>query len=305
MTISDATVNKILETLQQQMQEIQYLRAENEAIKNEQRNKDNASGVKSRRGNATEKPKRPNIEVGIDDIDWAVFEDSWKRYKKMTAIEGDEQICLELRAACSIEVNKLLFEFVGADILNDPSLTEEQLLKHIQAVAVRSIHKEVHRMNFGSLQQNDGESIMDFVARLKSQASLCDIMVTCACAKKISFANEMISQKLTAGISNPNHQSRILSEADTLTTLDSKISRLMGLETTDDATHQMKPIITASVGQNAAIRSNYKREQRNERQHAPKINNRNHDTGETRPHERDHQPYQPTGYRRYPIRAEG
>ena len=58
---------------------------------------------------------------------------------------------LELRAACSTEVNKLLFEFVGPATLN--TTTEDQLIGHIKAISVKVVHKEVHRMSFGKMAQ--------------------------------------------------------------------------------------------------------------------------------------------------------
>ena len=41
----------------------------------------------------TENPKRPTIEVDMDDTDWAVFNESWKRYIKQAYLEDREQIC--------------------------------------------------------------------------------------------------------------------------------------------------------------------------------------------------------------------
>ena len=54
-----------------------------------------------------------------------------------------EVIRLELRASCSNEVNRLLFEYVGSVVLDNS--TEEQLLQHIKTVAAKTAHKEVHR----------------------------------------------------------------------------------------------------------------------------------------------------------------
>ena len=61
------------------------------------------------------KPERPIIQPNLDDQEWALFEDSWGRYKKMCKLdEGDvENVRLELRECCSPEVNKFLFEYVG------------------------------------------------------------------------------------------------------------------------------------------------------------------------------------------------
>ena len=70
-------------------------------------------------------------------------------------------IRLELRAACSDDVNRLLFEYVGADALD--TCTEGELLKNIKSVAVKSVHKEVHCMAFNRMTQNQGQSIINFM----------------------------------------------------------------------------------------------------------------------------------------------
>ena len=71
-------------------------------------------------------------------------------------VEADA-IRLELRDACSEDVNKLLFEYVGTVELE--TCSEEQLLEHIKSVAVKSVHKEVHRMAFNTMSQDTGEAI--------------------------------------------------------------------------------------------------------------------------------------------------
>ena len=65
---------------------------------------------------------------------------------------------------CTTKVNRLLFDQLGAKILN--SATEEQLLLHIRLVVVRGLHKEVHQQNFHSMGQKEEESITHFLARL-------------------------------------------------------------------------------------------------------------------------------------------
>ena len=97
------------------------------------------------------RPNRPNVEGNIDDHEWELFKDSWRRYKTMTNLTTTEEIRLELRAACSNEVNKLLFEIIGAATLD--VCTEENLLGHIRAVAVKGTHKKVHRLSFSKLIQ--------------------------------------------------------------------------------------------------------------------------------------------------------
>ena len=52
---------------------------------------------------------RPSIEANLNDSEWALFEDTWKRYKTMSNISDPAEIRMELRTACSQDVNKLLF----------------------------------------------------------------------------------------------------------------------------------------------------------------------------------------------------
>lgn len=105
-------------------------------------------------GGRVKRLDRPVIDGDATDSDWAMFIDSLDRYKTMTKISDPVEIRNELRSTCSPVINKLLFDFVGASTLN--SCTEQQLLAHIKLVAVKGVHKEVHRQNFHSLQQSPG-----------------------------------------------------------------------------------------------------------------------------------------------------
>ena len=201
---------QMLELMQGQMTAMQMLQAENTRLSSQQTNI-----------NKTKRPDRPVVESGIDDREWALFQDSWKRYKHMANIEltNVNTLRMELRAACTNDVNKLLFELVGAKTLD--LCTEEELLNHIKDVAVQTKHKEVHRMEFGLISQNPGERITNYNARLNAKASLCQFTIQCGCDPRttVSFAEEMVSQQLIAGLANQEHQRKIIPEAESLPTL--------------------------------------------------------------------------------------
>ncbi len=265
---------KLLEVQQQQQQQMQeqmmkqmetltVLQTENTALRNAA-TADNNNNSNNGVGEQRYKPKRfnrPVIERDIDDREWALLMDTWGRYKDMCKFaEGDTaSIRSELRAACSDDVNKLLFEFVGASVLNE--CTEEQLLGHIKAVAVKHTHKEVHRMGFDQLVQGDGESVIQYVARLKSKAFLCQFDIECcAChsQERQSYAEDMIATRLTSGLRNQEHKRKVLAEAETLTTLDAKVQRLQVLEMTDlSASALHTPLAEPSAA--AAGKSQYKK----------------------------------------------
>ena len=86
------------------------------------------------------RPDRPVINAGIDDREWTLFLDTWSRYKHMIGATDLVTIRMELRAACSPDVNKMLFEFVGPDVLNECS--EEELLAYIKSIPVKQIHHD-------------------------------------------------------------------------------------------------------------------------------------------------------------------
>lgn len=249
-------MQQMLELLQQQMKTMADLQAENARLREQ-----SANTTASTTGNAgkPKKPDRPTVNNNIDDREWALFIDAWSRYKQMcNLMQADVgTVRLELRACCSTEVNKLLFEYVGATVLD--TVTEAQLLGHMKEVTVKTVHKEVHRMAFHALSQDQGESVTQFVARLKSKAFLCQFEINCSCCTppvKQSYAEDEIAQRLVTGLCNQEHQRKIMSEAASLTTLDLKIKRLQVLEATEESSLTIhKP---APPSEAALIRSQYK-----------------------------------------------
>ena len=268
MVISDEKVEEVLTTIQKMMEQMTVVMNKNNEL--EQKNSDlhkemidmlkstarhqewikaddsSSSGSvnevrtpHSRNANIP-KPERPTIEEGCDDFGWKLHLDKWNRFKSMCNLSEKSQILMNLRESCSTEINRLLFQYVGEQELNSPALTEEKLLAHIKSVAVQSIHTEVHRWHFNQLEQQDSEPATKFVGRLKAQAALCKFQVQCSCSEWVSYDEEMVSQRLTSGVQNPEHQRKILGEAEKLVTLSDKVERLISLETTDDATDKIR-----------------------------------------------------------------
>ena len=145
---------KLQEAMMEQMQRLTALQTENTTLRNAAAAPGGvatppvASSNPEEQRYKSKKPDRPTIDRDIDDREWALLMDKWGRYKNMCNIKPTdlETIRLELRAACTDDVDKLLFEFVGPSVLD--SCTEDQLLEHIKSVTVKHTHKEVHRMEF-------------------------------------------------------------------------------------------------------------------------------------------------------------
>jgi hypothetical protein len=205
------------------------------------------------------RPTRISIEAEMDDARWGILLDKWQHYKRIAEL-SEQDVCLELMESCSSQVHELLYQYVGTAELYDPGMSEDTMLKHIKSVAVKSVHKEVYRWRYGQLKQGDSEPITKYAGRLKSEAVLCDYKVKCRCGESMSFAEEMISQQLITGLVNPEHQSRVMSEAQDLPKLQDKIDRVISLETTDDATANIR----STASRSSAVKfSKYKQDQRN------------------------------------------
>lgn len=131
------------------------------------------------------------VRLDATDEDWMMFVDTWTCYKKMCELMDPAVIWYELRIVCTPDVNRLVFGLVGAKTLN--SATDEQLLRQIQLIDVRELHKEVHRENFHSMRKKEEESITHFLAQLWALAKFSVFIVTCP-NKTLWLASELLQQ---------------------------------------------------------------------------------------------------------------
>ena len=161
--------------------------------------------------NFVQKPERPVTELDSSDDDWALFIDTWNQYKEMCKLTNPSIICNELRTACTPELNRLLFDLMGAEAQNTAS--EDQLLQYIKLIMVRGLHKEVHRQNFHSMKQKEGESITHFLARLRTLAKFYEFTVTCPnkpdCGRCVDYSNDIVAGQMVAGLANMDHQTKM------------------------------------------------------------------------------------------------
>ena len=60
--------------------------------------------------------ERPDVDVGCSESQWLFFLDEWKSYKRRTTLDATKVVD-ELRASCTKELRRILFEFVGGSTL--------------------------------------------------------------------------------------------------------------------------------------------------------------------------------------------
>ena len=192
----------------------------------------------------SKKPDRPALDMDMSEGEWGIFVDGWDRYKRMTALVETEGIRDELRECCSKQLNTRLVQMHGSGSLG--SCDEEQLLGYIKAIAVRGVHKEVHRAAFQGMHQQQGEMYQGYAARLKAKADLCLYVIKaktcgddlCNCSghnRQLYYRDEMVGTQLVAGALNKEHQAKVLSETASLHSLEDKLDRLMALEKSESS----------------------------------------------------------------------
>ena len=293
MVVTEDQVGALIKSLTETVEEVKRMQAENTKVYEENsrlqhqmiemlREKNGDAGLagslKQRNGDEADgsilnqsmsvrarpfkcKPTRPKVETELSDLEWQIFVDGWNRYKRLTELADEGELCLELRECCSTDVNKLLYEY-RKDELSKADLSEDELLNFIKEVSVKTIHPEVHRWHFTLKSQEAGEAITRYVGRLKAQAALCNFSMRCKCNRSVNYAEAMITQQMVAGLSNPEHQSKVMSEAQDLPDLRSKINRLVSLETTEDATSEIRAQSQSPIKAAAARFSQYKKGKR-------------------------------------------
>jgi hypothetical protein len=145
---------------------------------------------------------------------------------------SDNDATLELRACCSTELRKELFDFTGADALN--ALNEDQLLEKIKTLAIKGKNKAVHRQEFYAMSQAPGQPIQAFIAKLRSKAEHCQFTFKCvsaACNRQTnSYAESMVADQMVVGCCDKDIQGEILAKDAQLTTFQEKFDLIQALE---------------------------------------------------------------------------
>ena len=208
------------------------------------------------------KPVRPSVDIETTEGEWAIFEDQWSRFKRMAKLTAIVDIRDNLRQCCADQLNKRLFDIRGSGALDNAS--EIELLTWIKEIAVKGVHKEVHRTLLAKLKQKPGESINAYYGKLKAESSLCDLRVAapatcgsvdCHCDNhgiQVSYQDDLVATQLIAGLYNSDHQAKVLSESANLPTLDDKLQRLLVLEKSDTSLSSLNESAGGIVNSNVA-----------------------------------------------------
>ena len=172
-----------------------------------------------------EKVKRPVISLAGSNEDWQYFITRWAEYKSATKI-ANEDIVLQLLECCEESLRRDLTRSAGGS-LSDQS--EADVLKAIKNLAVVAENTMVSRVRLYNMQQDHGETVRSFCARLRGLANVCDFKVACPgndCDVSVDFTNIMLRDTLVRGISDIEIQSDLLGDRNQNMTLSEVTSSL-------------------------------------------------------------------------------
>ena len=203
-------------------------------------------------------PERPEIDLGCSETQWAFFNDEWELYQRRASLQPGH-LTDELRACCSKELRKTLFDLLGSTTLK--SLGEKALLEKIRSVAVIGKNKAVHRKEFYEIHQAPDEPVNRFVAKLRAKAERCNFTQPCSnndCEQLNNYGDEMVKDQMVCGLHDKDIQQEVLAKDKQLSTFDETYSLIEAYELGKQAKAQLDDRSSSEIN---ASRSQYKKNQ--------------------------------------------
>ena len=168
-----------------------------------------------------------------------------------------------MRAACSTELKRDLFDFLGGDVID--TLTEQELLDNMKTLAIQGKNKAVHRKEFYAMIQDPDQAIQGFVASLRSKAQHCRFVFRCKsdlCNHQMtSYAESMVEDQMVVGCADADTQENVLAKDAEFSTFQSKFDFIQATEQGKRAKADVQNL-TMPKSTLAAHKSDYQRSQR-------------------------------------------
>ena len=200
--------------------------------------------------------KLPQLCADMTHPQFRKFRMDWSVFKKITNIP-DNQIHAHIYSSCDDTVQNSLVNTV-TDFF---TLTEDQLLPTLKQIVTKKSNPAVHRLKLTSLQQSPGETIKDYVIRLKSIVPDCEYVCP-HCDTNLSPAH--LKDQFIRGINNESLQTDILAKASQLKLFEDVVKHAEAFEAAqrDQSCLQNNtdPLLAARI-------SEYKRQNRDHSSH--------------------------------------
>ena len=131
----------------------------------------------------------------MTESQWSFTKIQWDHY--IGQVQAPQATILtQLQAACSEPLRQRIFDTGLYDTLTTPDL----FLRQMETLAVIKIHKSVHLRNLWRMNQQAGEPIRAFVARLTATADMCAMTVVCECNRQVTYRDNVLQQLVIHGM---------------------------------------------------------------------------------------------------------
>jgi hypothetical protein len=201
--------------------------------------------------------KLPELSADMTHPQFRKFQMDWSVFKRITNIPT-HQIHTQLYNSCDEHVLNSLVTST-TDFF---ALTEDQLLTILEGIVTKKSNPAVHRLQFSSILQCEGESIKDFVTHLKSSSPDCEFSCS-AC--QADLQPQHIKDQFIRGIYNETLQTDILAKASHLPTLEDVIKHAEAYEAAQRDQTQLQNTSDVMV----ARTSEYKRSKKTDKLSRP------------------------------------
>lgn len=152
---------------------------------------------------------RPVISRSSTAEEWQIFLMKWEDFKKGTEIP-DSLIKSHLWQCCEISLANDLFKQVG----DFNQVSEGDLLKAIESLAVVKIATTMRTVSLLSAQQDQGQPFSAFLAEVKASARICSFYMDCSrqgCTQVNDYTDRIVKHVIISGLADDELRRQVLS----------------------------------------------------------------------------------------------
>ena len=166
----------------------------------------------------SERFKRPIISSGGTRATFDYFLTRWSEYAWNTRLK-DKELVMHLLECCDEQLRMDLFRNRGGTLAE---LTQDEVLRAIEVLAVRKENVRVARKALHGMRQGRDEPVRAFGARLRGQAAICGFSKKCGCGcdAAVDYSEETVNDVLCLGLADPEIQKEIMSDLNQKRTLE-------------------------------------------------------------------------------------
>ena len=157
--------------------------------------------------------KAPEGRYDMNSAEFRMYTKDCRDFRTLTRFT-DEQIVLQMRLNMDTELKRAIDTNLG---VRWNSLSVEDALSSIKSTIKHTSNSAVFRKDFGGMNQNNGESVREFITRLKSCALDCEYV--CPFDDSHDLTEHHIVERVRCGISDKQLQQDLLQKIDTVKSL--------------------------------------------------------------------------------------